>query len=180
MSIEEPEQQDEREGKPGKKKEEGNNKNADETQERDREADARAGKDGGARRRTARFRDMVFTRQFSAFDRQNELSASSPFQGFYVLFWIAVALLIVKMAADNWRRTGNPLGTNELLRYMFARDGTPSPRGSVEGSHPPPSPISPYFTTSPPFPLVFSLLTYGYERALTCAGKWFSSCSPTA
>lgn len=66
---------------------------------------------------------MVFTRQFSAFDRQNQATANSPFHGFYVLFWISVALLIVKMGADNWRKTGSPLGTNEIMKTMFRRDG---------------------------------------------------------
>lgn len=66
---------------------------------------------------------MVFTRQFSAFDRQNRNAANSPFQGFYVLFWMAVALLIIKMGAENWRKTGNVLGTNEIMKYMFRRDG---------------------------------------------------------
>ncbi|KAI1845109.1 hypothetical protein JX266_008656 [Neoarthrinium moseri] len=72
--------------------------------------------------RREKLRDMVFTRQFSAFDRQNQAAANSPFQGFYVLFWISVALLIVKMGADNWRKTGSPLGTNEIMKYMFRRD----------------------------------------------------------
>jgi hypothetical protein len=66
---------------------------------------------------------MVFTRQFSTFDRQNLDSANSPFQGFFVLFWIAVAFLIVKMGADNWRKTGNPLGTNEIMINMFSGEG---------------------------------------------------------
>ncbi|KAI5860133.1 MBOAT family protein [Durotheca rogersii] len=72
--------------------------------------------------RREKFRDMVFTRQFSAFDRQNRDAANSPFHGFYVLFWISVAVLIVKMAADNWRKTGSPLGTNEIMKAMFRRD----------------------------------------------------------
>lgn len=70
---------------------------------------------------------MVFTRQFSAFDRKNQVAANSPFHGFYVLFWIAVAFLILKMGADNWRRTGNALGTNEIMKYMFRRDGKQQP-----------------------------------------------------
>jgi sterol O-acyltransferase len=73
--------------------------------------------------RREKLRDMVFTRQFSAFDRQNQAAANSPFQGFYVLFWISVALLIIKMAAENWRKTGSPLGTNEIMKTMFRRDG---------------------------------------------------------
>ncbi|KAH6655507.1 MBOAT, membrane-bound O-acyltransferase family-domain-containing protein, partial [Truncatella angustata] len=72
--------------------------------------------------RREKLRDMVFSRQFSAFDRQNQAAANSPFQGFYVLFWIAVAFLIIKMGADNWRKTGNVLGTNEIMKYMFRRD----------------------------------------------------------
>ncbi|KAI0134687.1 MBOAT family protein [Xylariales sp. AK1849] len=72
--------------------------------------------------RREKLRDMVFTRQFSAFDRQNQAAANSPFHGFYVLFWISIALLIVKMGADNWRKTGSPLGTNEIMKYMFRRD----------------------------------------------------------
>ncbi|KAI0143961.1 MBOAT family protein [Hypoxylon sp. NC0597] len=72
--------------------------------------------------RREKFRDMVFTRQFSAFDRQNQDAANSPFHGFYVLFWIAVAISIIKMAAENWRKTGNPLGTNEIMKTMFRRD----------------------------------------------------------
>ncbi|KAI1401415.1 MBOAT-domain-containing protein [Hypoxylon fuscum] len=65
---------------------------------------------------------MVFTRQFSCFDRQNQAAANSPFHGFYVLFWISMAVLIIKMGADNWRKTGNPLGTNEIMKTMFRRD----------------------------------------------------------
>ncbi|ETS82205.1 hypothetical protein PFICI_07207 [Pestalotiopsis fici W106-1] len=72
--------------------------------------------------RKEKLRSMVFTRQFSAFDRQNRNAANSPFQGFYVLFWIAVAFLIIKMGAENWRKTGNVLGTNEIMKYMFRRD----------------------------------------------------------
>ena len=44
-------------------------------------------KDGGFKKRRSRFRDLVFTRQFTAFDRQNSQSASSPFHGFFSLFW---------------------------------------------------------------------------------------------
>ncbi|KAI1380829.1 MBOAT family protein [Hypoxylon crocopeplum] len=72
--------------------------------------------------RREKLRDMVFTRQFSTFDRQNQDAANSPFHGFYVLFWISMAVLILKMAAENWRHTGNPLGTNEIMKTMFRRD----------------------------------------------------------
>ncbi|ORY65339.1 MBOAT family protein [Pseudomassariella vexata] len=69
-----------------------------------------------------KLRDMVFTRQFSTFDRQNQDAAKSLFHGFYVLFWISVSFSIVKMATDNWRKTGSPLGTNEIMKSMFRRD----------------------------------------------------------
>lgn len=44
-------------------------------------------KDGGIKWKRSRFRDLVFTRQFTTFDRQNIESASSPFHGFFSLFW---------------------------------------------------------------------------------------------
>ncbi|EFW99121.1 sterol O-acyltransferase 1 [Grosmannia clavigera kw1407] len=74
------------------------------------------------RRRGDKFRDFVFTRKFSAFDRQNEAAANSPYHGFFALFWISVFLFIVKIAAENWRNTGSPLGTNEIMATMFHRD----------------------------------------------------------
>ncbi|KAI1424111.1 MBOAT family protein [Xylaria sp. FL1777] len=72
--------------------------------------------------RHGKFRELLFTRKFSTFDRQNQDTANSPFYGFYVLFWIAVVFWIIKMAADNWRKTGNPLGKNEIMKTMFRRD----------------------------------------------------------
>lgn len=44
-------------------------------------------KDGGIKKKRSRFSDLVFTRQFTAFDRQNSDSSSSPFHGFFSLFW---------------------------------------------------------------------------------------------
>lgn len=69
-----------------------------------------------------KFSDLVFTRKFSTFDRQNEDAASSPFHGFYTLFWMAVFVFMVKIGADNWRKCGSPLGTNEIMKTMFRRD----------------------------------------------------------
>lgn len=43
--------------------------------------------EGGLRKKRAKFSDVVFTRQFTAFDRQNLASAASPFHGFFTLFW---------------------------------------------------------------------------------------------
>ena len=68
------------------------------------------------------FRDLIFTRQFTAFDRQNPASASSPFHGFFTMFWLGIFLFLVKLAADNWRAYGNILGPSELLQLMFDRE----------------------------------------------------------
>lgn len=70
-----------------------------------------------------RFRDFVFTKQVSAFDRSNAQATSSPFHGFYTLFWLGIALFVVKISAENWRVYGNPLGGREIVRTMFRRDG---------------------------------------------------------
>lgn len=72
-----------------------------------------------AKKRT-RFSDLVFTRQFSAFDRQN--SEKSPFHGFYTLFWLATFLMLVRIAAGNWKVHGSIFGSNEILSMMFHRD----------------------------------------------------------
>jgi sterol O-acyltransferase len=76
-------------------------------------------------KRPGKFGDLVFTRQFSAFDRQNPAAANTPFHGFYTLFWLAVFLFMVKIAAENWKAHGTPLGTNEIMKTMFRRDGEP-------------------------------------------------------
>ncbi|MCJ1397882.1 acyl-CoA/sterol acyltransferase [Xylographa trunciseda] len=68
------------------------------------------------------FRDFIFTKQFTAFDRQNPATASSPFHGFFTMFWLGVFLLLVKLAADNWRAYGNIIGPSELLEMMFDRE----------------------------------------------------------
>jgi sterol O-acyltransferase len=82
----------------------------------------RAKDPAGKGKRRPKFSDLVFTRKFSTFDRQSEEAASSPFHGFYTLFWMAVFVFMVKIAADNWRKYGNPLGTNEIMHLMFERD----------------------------------------------------------
>lgn len=73
----------------------------------------------GAQKRS-RFRDLVFTRQFTAFDRLN--SEISPFRGFYTLFWLGTFLMLVKVAAENWKLYGSMFGRNEILAMMFHRD----------------------------------------------------------
>ncbi|KAM5376817.1 hypothetical protein ACJZ2D_005304 [Fusarium nematophilum] len=78
--------------------------------------------DASPKRRPRKFADLVFTRQFSAFDRQNPSSVNSPFHGFYTLFWLAVALFVFKISANNWQTYGNPLGTSDIMKTMFHRD----------------------------------------------------------
>ncbi|KAK1811587.1 Sterol O-acyltransferase 2 (Sterol-ester synthase 2) [Friedmanniomyces endolithicus] len=68
-----------------------------------------------------RFRDMVFTRQFTTFDRQNN-SSESQFFGFFTLFWMSMAFVILQSAMKNFREYGSILGTNEIAKMMFSRD----------------------------------------------------------
>ncbi|PMD44299.1 MBOAT family protein [Hyaloscypha variabilis F] len=75
-----------------------------------------------AKKRRSKFSDLVFTRQFTAFDRQNVDSADSPFHGFFTLFWLGTAIYMIKLAAENWRQHGNILGSNEIMGLMFHRD----------------------------------------------------------
>lgn len=74
-----------------------------------------------------RFRDLVFKQTFSAFDRKNEAAANSPFYGFFTLSWLALALFMLKTAVENWKVHGNPLGTNDIMRLTFSRDGKQHP-----------------------------------------------------
>lgn len=69
------------------------------------------------------FRDFVFTKQFSAFDSHNEASANSPFHGFYNLFWLAVALFVLRISIINWYNYGTVLGSSDIMKTMFRRDG---------------------------------------------------------
>ncbi|UPL00744.1 hypothetical protein LCI18_011678 [Fusarium solani-melongenae] len=78
--------------------------------------------DASPKRRPRKFADLVFTRQFSAFDRQNPSSVNSPFHGFYTLFWLAVTLYVLKISVENWRVYGNILGTSDIVETMFHRD----------------------------------------------------------
>lgn len=73
-------------------------------------------------KRRKKFSDLVFTRQFTAFDRQNAESAESPFHGFFTLFWLGTAIFVLQLAAKNWQAHGNVLGTNEIMKLMMHRD----------------------------------------------------------
>jgi sterol O-acyltransferase len=87
------------------------------------------GKDGKPRRK---FRDHLFTHQFSAFDPHNVAAVNSPFHGFYTLFWLAVGLFVLKISVINWRTHGTPLGSNEIMMTMFHRDGRPTMTRDLE------------------------------------------------
>lgn len=69
-----------------------------------------------------RLRDLVFTRQFTTFDRQNPASAESPFFGFFTLFWLSMVLLFVQVSMHNWRAYGSILGSNQIMKMMFSHD----------------------------------------------------------
>jgi sterol O-acyltransferase len=77
---------------------------------------------GDGKKRRAKFSDLIFTRQFTAFDRQNPVSAASPFHGFFTLFWLGVFMSILKVAGENWRTYGSAFGKNEILHIMFSRE----------------------------------------------------------
>jgi hypothetical protein len=64
----------------------------------------------------------VFTRQFTAFDRQNAESAESTFHGFFTLFWLGTAIFVMQLAAKNWQAHGHILGTNEIMKFSMNRD----------------------------------------------------------
>ena len=82
----------------------------------------KAQEEPGREQKRARFSELIFTRKFSTFDRQNGDAAGSPFHGFFTLFWISVFFFMVKIAADNWRDTGSILGTNDIVKTMLQRD----------------------------------------------------------
>lgn len=75
-----------------------------------------------AARKKRKFSDLVFTRRFTTFDRQNAASADSPFHGFFTLFWLGTAIYMMQLLAKNYQKNGNPLGSNEIMGLMFDRD----------------------------------------------------------
>lgn len=81
-----------------------------------REAEKRS--DGKSKSRP---RELLFTRQYTAFDRKNPKS-QSPFHGFFTLFWISMALLLIRIAAWNYRTQGSVFGRAEILHLMVDRD----------------------------------------------------------
>lgn len=69
-----------------------------------------------------RLRDLVFTRQFTTFDRQNPASSESPFFGFFTLFWLSMVIIFVQVSMHNWRTYGSILGSNQIMKLMFSHD----------------------------------------------------------
>ncbi|EDU41436.1 sterol O-acyltransferase 1 [Pyrenophora tritici-repentis Pt-1C-BFP] len=67
-------------------------------------------------------RDLIFTQQFTTFDRQNSSAAHSPFRGFFTLFWIAMGFILTRVAAGNYRTKGSIFGDAEILHLMVDRD----------------------------------------------------------
>jgi sterol O-acyltransferase len=65
---------------------------------------------------------LVFTRQFTTFDRLNADSAESPFHGFFTLFWLGTAIYTAQLFVANWQQHGSILGSNEIMGLMFRRD----------------------------------------------------------
>jgi sterol O-acyltransferase len=82
----------------------------------------RQNEDAGVKKPRVRFRDLVFTRQFTTFDRQNPSASESPFFGFFTLFWIAMVLMFVRVSMHNYRDYGNILGSNQIMKMMFSHD----------------------------------------------------------
>lgn len=79
-------------------------------------------REGETKSKRPRFRDLVFTRRFTTFDRNNPTNADSPFFGFFTLFWLCIGGLLIRIAAQNWRQYGHVLGKAEILTLMFERD----------------------------------------------------------
>ena len=75
-----------------------------------------------SRKQRSRLRDIIFTRQFTTFDRQNPASSESPFFGFFTLFWLCLIGMLVRVATHNYRMYGSVIGKQELLKMMFGRD----------------------------------------------------------
>ncbi|KAG5948803.1 hypothetical protein E4U53_006136 [Claviceps sorghi] len=96
-----------------------NNKSLQESLERSPESAKTTDQMGKQRRK---FRDYLFTHQFSAFDAHNPAAVNSPFRGFYTLFWLAVTLFMLKISVTNWMVHGTPFGSNEIMKIMFHRD----------------------------------------------------------
>ncbi|KAL9063046.1 MAG: hypothetical protein Q9157_008458 [Trypethelium eluteriae] len=75
-----------------------------------------------SRKQRSRLRDIIFTRQFTTFDRQNPATADSPFFGFFTLFWLCLIGMLVRVAMYNWKMYGSVVGKQDMVKMMFDRD----------------------------------------------------------
>jgi sterol O-acyltransferase len=70
--------------------------------------------------RKFRFQELKFTQKSSTL---HDLESTSPqFHGFFVLFWMGVTLMLLKVAANNWRIYDSIWGKNEIIRLMLDKD----------------------------------------------------------
>ncbi|KAK4920938.1 Sterol O-acyltransferase 2 (Sterol-ester synthase 2) [Elasticomyces elasticus] len=71
-------------------------------------------------KRSFRFQEHEIARKANTFKSLE--SESTQFHGFFVLFWLGVALMLLKVAANNWRIYGRIQGKNEIVRLMLDKD----------------------------------------------------------
>ncbi|KAB8345837.1 hypothetical protein FH972_022892 [Carpinus fangiana] len=95
---------------------------ADDTELREIIRDGIERQSGGSSAPKKGLRDLVFTRRFTTFDGRNPSSSDSPFKGFFVLFWLCMGMMLLRVAAYNWRTFGSVLGRNEVMTMMFSKD----------------------------------------------------------
>jgi sterol O-acyltransferase len=79
-------------------------------------------KAGKIKQKPSQFGTTILKKQFTAFDRQHPDAELPSFHGFFSLFWMGVGLLLVRIAANNWRKSGSIFGENAILRLMFSQD----------------------------------------------------------
>lgn len=77
---------------------------------------------GDIKPKRSQFSTTILKKQFTAFDRQHPDGELPSFHGFFSLFWMGVALMLVRIAANNWRKSGSIFGENAILRLMFSKD----------------------------------------------------------
>ncbi|KAK4047749.1 Sterol O-acyltransferase 2 (Sterol-ester synthase 2) [Microbotryomycetes sp. JL201] len=64
-----------------------------------------------------------FEPRVSRFDRDNANSATDPFRGFYTLFWIAVAVSMIKTAIKHWSESNGIVFHSSTFIRLISRDG---------------------------------------------------------
>ena len=79
-------------------------------------------KTGEIKRKPSHFGTTILKKQFTAFDRQHPDDELPSFHGFFTLSWMGLSLMLIRVAANNWRRSGSIFGENAILRLMLSRD----------------------------------------------------------